>query len=239
MSLIHDALKKAQEQQKAPPGEGLGQFQEYAGEEKPKFNKRTIVLVAVLFVALAIFAYMKFSSNGSPKPLLPGQAGEVPAQVPGAQDVGGLKKSAIDAYRSDNLETAWTSISTASQLEPKDPEIWNNMGLIARKRGDVAKAREAYQKALELKPDYPEALNNLAVLDMQAGNNTQAEQYLQKALKLSAAYPEANFHYAMLLEQKGDKKQAVDYYKRFLDVSKDMPSSIVDQVRDHVMEIEP
>ena len=238
MSLIHDALKKAQEEKKSTIGSGMVSFQEPLDEGKPKINKRTLILASALLLVIAYFGYTKLFSSKAPsvQAPVPSTSG---APVQGVDDLARLKKSAVDAYNADDLDSAWSSLSTASEIAPDDPEIWNNMGLVARKKGDAAKAREDYEKALELKPEYPEALNNLAVLEMQAGNNAKAKELLESAVKISPAYPEANFHLGLLYDQKGDKVKAVEYYKRFLEVAKNYPSSVVDSIRDHVMEIEP
>ncbi|MFH0799344.1 MAG: tetratricopeptide repeat protein [Pseudomonadota bacterium] len=237
MSLIHDALKKAQDQAKAPIGSGFASLNDPIGASGGSANRRAIILGALLFVAVAIFAYTKLSPTKKPEAAPP--TSPAAQQSIGEQDVGRLKKSAIDAYNADDMDAAWASLSAALQLSPNDPELRNNLGLVARKRGDVVKARESYEKALELKADYPEAFNNLAVLEMQSGNNARAKDLLEKAIKLTPAYPEANFHMALLLEQKGEKTKAIEYYKRFLEVGKNLPSGTMDSVRDHVMEMEP
>lgn len=239
MSLIHDALKKAQGNENAPVGSGLSSFQEPIEEEKRSVSKRTILLGAVLVVAVVIFAYMKFATEEK-KEIAPATSSLAPTQpaVLSPDDVARLKKNAVDAFNSQDFDTAWTNLQTALQTNQEDPEIWNNLGLVARKRGDVVKAREAYSKALELKPDYPEGLNNMAVLEMQSGNTAKAKELLEKALALAPANPEANFHMALLYEQSGDKKKAADYYKNFIKAGSTLPSSTVDAVRDHIMEID-
>lgn len=240
MSLIHDALKKVQEKEKAPIGSGLRSFDDSGVVKEPK-PKTTIILVVVLTLALAFFAYSKFFSGKKavPQAALPQSGEAIPNPAFVQPDAVKLKKSAVEAYNADDLETAWNAISAADQATPNDPETLNNMGLIARKKGDVNSARDFYQKTIALKPDYPEALNNLAVLEMQSGNNSIAKQYLESALKISPGYPEANFHLGLLYDQSGDATKAIGYYKRFIDAGKDFPSSVVDSVRDRVMEIEP
>lgn len=242
MSLIHDALKKAQGEENAPLGSGMTQFQESPDEEgKKNISKRTLILGGVLVLALVIFVVNKFISKhpASQAPATVSQAGEAqPSPMAPVSDVGKLKRAAIDAYSTGDYDAAWSNLQLAAQMTPDDPEIWNNTGLVARKRGDVVKAREAYSKALGLKADYPECLNNMAVLEMQSGNTGKAKELLEKALALAPANPEANFHMALLNEMGGDKKRAVEYYKRFVTVGTSLPSSTVDAVRDHIMEIE-
>ncbi len=242
MSLIHDALKKAQNKENVQIGAGLSAFQEPVGGKKTPSSKRTIVLAAVLFVALGFFAYKRFFSNSvEPSPPIP-SAGAPAGTAQGTQPVGGadtMKKKSVDAFKSDDLDTAWASIVAAQQLAPNDPEVWNNSGLIARKRGDMDAARTAYQKALDLKPEYPEALNNMAVLEKDQGNAVKARELFEKALKIQPSYPEANFNLALLYDNSGDKTKAAEYYKRFLEVSGAYSNNIVEAVRDRIMEIEP
>lgn len=239
MSLIHDALKKAQDKEQVPLGSGMVGFQDPLETPSASPKKRILFLVVLIVAAVGIFGYLKFWSSKEPKVAAPQTPATTTAAAPTAgQDVGTLKKGAVEAYNAEDLERAWNNLSAANRLDEKDPEVWNNMGIVSRKRGDLVKAREAYQKAIELRPEYPEALNNLAVLSLQAGDTAQASELLGKALKISPAYPEANFHMGLLLEQKGDKAKAIEYYKRFLQVGGGLPSSVVDQVRGHVVEME-
>ncbi len=239
MSLIHDALKKAGEKESPPVGSGLASFQEPPAPPHRRFPTRIIVLAVVLIAAIAIFVYLQMSSRKPPPSALPQpKQGEAATDLTN-MDVSQLKRRAMEAYRADDLAAAWSILSTASRLDAKDPEIWNNMGLVARQRGDTAGARQAYEKALMLKKDYPESLNNLAVLEMREGNVAQARKDLEQALQLEPANPEANFHMGLLYDQQDNKQKAVQYYKSFLEVSGDFPSNIVDAVRDRIVEIEP
>ena len=242
MSLIHDALKKAQGHDEAPVGSGTASLKESIEEgRKPPASKRKIVLAAVLVLVLGVFAYMKLYSptdtEDAPHPKEEGAAaGDLSAGGPA--DAASMKRRAVDAYRADDLSGAWANISAVVNLTPKDAEAWNNLGLIAKERGDPTKAREAYGKALELKPGYAEALNNMAVMEWQGGNGAGARELLDKALKQLPAYPEANFNMAVIYDKAGDKKKAEDYYRRFLDVGGTFPSNVVEEVRDRVMEFE-
>lgn len=239
MSLIHDALQKAQKE--AGPEKKVLGAQAYLNDEpeKKSSQKRTIILGVILVIAVGFFIYMRFVPKTEP---VQGSAGNpaVPMEVKtsyGKEDLGMLKKKAADAYKADDFETAWTSLSTALQLDSTDPEIYNNLGLVAKKRGDNAKAKEYYQKALELKPNYVEAMNNLAVLEWDSENLTGATDLLNKALEIAPSYPEANFHMALIYDEKGNKQKSAEFYKRFLNVAGSFPSNVVDSVRDRLMEI--
>lgn len=238
MSLIHDALKKAEGENKPPVNNPIMPVPE-GSEVKRLIAPRTLVLVVLLVLSLGYFIYAKYLAGPADKKVGPSQlkiaATAEPAKV---DNVALLKRRGTDAFKSDDYESAWSNLSAAQNLSPQDAEIWNNMGLVAKKKGDNAKARECYQKALQLKPEYPEALNNLAMLEWSEENLQKAVELLNKALAISPAYPEANFHMALIYDTEQNKTKAVEFYKRFLDVSGSFPSNIVDAVRDRLMEIE-
>lgn len=245
MSLIHDALKKAGEKEKngekkAPVmGSGLLSMENAAVNVGRGIPKRTIILASVLTVVIAIIVYTKLKpKDEAPKSPPKPSTQEIKGTEPETQDVGLLKKRAMEAYKMDDYQTSWNNYTAASKLAPADAEIWNNLGVVSKARGDSVEARHDYEKALELKPEYPEALANLAVVTMLEGNNTKAIELLTKALKLQPAYPEANLHMAVLYDRKGETEQASNYYHRFLEVGGSFPSDVIDSIRDRLMEIE-
>ncbi|MDD2731078.1 MAG: tetratricopeptide repeat protein [Candidatus Portnoybacteria bacterium] len=246
MSLIHDALRKAQENARENIGSGTANLHDVLGEEKPRVNKRGIILVSLLVLAVGYFAYVRlFSNDDASKQPAPtaavGQAEQASADslaAGGPTDPTSLKKRAYDLYRSDDVNGAWANISAAVKLAPQDPEAWNNFGLIAKNRGDLSQAQQAYDKALELKPDYAEAMNNKAMIIFSQGDAGAAREMLEKALALQPAFPEANFNMGLIYDKAGDKEKAKEYYRRFLDVGGSFPSNVVEEVRDRVMELE-
>ena len=134
MSLIHDALKKAQKGKRAELGSGIASMEESTEMTKKGIPKRTVILAVVLVIALVIFAYLRFkpkSADTASSAPVPKAAGSVEDMVKG--DVGMLKERAIEAYRSGDMGAAWSNFSTAVNLDPQDPELWNNLGLVAKK----------------------------------------------------------------------------------------------------------
>lgn len=240
MSLIHEALKKAEKKEGVGIGSGLSPFQEGLDGGSRRIPTRTIVLIAFLVMAVGFFVYTKCSSE-KPSAVSP-DAATVPSaatdQAGLPTDAESLKQRAVRAFKEGNYDVAWSNLSTAANLSPDDSEIWNNLGLVSKMKGDLQAARQAYQRAMKLKPDYIEAMNNLAVVEMADGNDTNARKLLQDALSISPAYPEANFNMALIYDEAGDKEKAIEYYTRFLEVSGDYPSNVVDEVRDHIMNIQ-
>ena len=240
MSLIHQALKKAEEHGSAavPPVKSSYLF---GIDKKKESSTRTIVLGALMVVALIFavwvnFFYGKTPSSVSATATTP-QAAQTGAQSASIEAVR-LKTTAEEAYRAGDMDRAWATLSAAQQIAPSDQEVLNNMGLVAKEKGTVAEARGYFEKALVLKPDYPEALNNLAVLDMDAGNDVMAKDKLVRALTLRPDYPEANLNLAMILEREGANAEAVKHYLTFLRNAQDEKPLFLEDVRKHVIEIE-
>jgi len=62
-----------------------------------------------------------------------------------------------------DLDGAIEDFEFACKKEPF-PDAYYYLGVAYQKKGQKAKAKEAFKKALELKPDYPEAAKALAEL---------------------------------------------------------------------------
>ncbi len=248
MSLIHDALRKAQQQaqEKAQASSASQDSKKQQSFASPEFvdasgiPKRTLVLASLCVIAVMFFAYTQFINVDKPAPV----AKEVrkPLAVSSAdqtaKEVRRLKQQALGAYRVADIESAWSRLSAASSIDKKDPDVWNNLGVVLRKRGDEKKARDAFKKALELRADCYECLNNLAVLDVRAGKYQSASKHIEQALQINANYPEALFHRALIADLDKNKKLAARHYKDFLKYSGKIPAHVLDQVRDHIINLD-
>ncbi len=240
MSLIHQALKKAEEQNGTvvPPVKSSYLFGINQKKESPT---KMVVLGALVAAALVFAIWVNFfygkdqSASGVPAAAMPAaQTGVQSASLEAVR----LKVSAEEAYRAGDMDRAWATLSAAQQIAPSDPEVLNNMGLVAKEKGTTAEARGYFERALVLKPDYPEALNNLAVLDMDAANDVMAKDKLVRALAIRPDYPEANLNLAMILEREGAIAEAVKHYLAFLKNAPDEKPLFLEDVRKHVIEIE-
>jgi choline-sulfatase len=69
---------------------------------------------------------------------------------------------------------AETALSEARRLEPDNPVVMANLGILKGTRGDAAGAIEALQRALALDPDLHEARFNLALTYARSGRRQQA-----------------------------------------------------------------
>jgi predicted ATPase len=102
----------------------------------------------------------------------------------------------------------------------------NMLGMLARSRGDLARAREELQRSLRLadeladSPARAAALNNLALVERDAGELESARRLTETALELSAAYGDRHREAALennladLHHAAGRTEEAMDHLKR-------------------------
>ena len=60
------------------------------------------------------------------------------------------------------------------ELNPKDAEAQNNLGIVLQELDRLDEAAFTYQKAISLKPDYPESHYNLGRTSLYAPNNSKS-----------------------------------------------------------------
>ena len=70
----------------------------------------------------------------------------------------------IAHHRNDDLEAAEKYLRQAIELNPNHPTAHNELGIVYRKTGRFAEARQSYEAALAIYPGYHFARRNLAVL---------------------------------------------------------------------------
>lgn len=64
---------------------------------------------------------------------------------------------------------------------PQDYRGWNNIGTLFYERGEIAKAQQAFERAIQVAPDAPEANMNMALIALLNNENDKAEELLGKA----------------------------------------------------------
>jgi len=117
-------------------------------------------------------------------------------------DFEGASNSLIDALRWDprnkaalvmmgNLQakvqknpgSALRYLEEAFRLAPDDLTVVNNLGALEMRRGNAARARELFQRALSINPKYAQALYGFANLDAAAGDLSRAVDGVLQAIR--------------------------------------------------------
>ncbi len=244
MSIIHDALKKAQEQRKdRPDGVPFGNTPE--AKKKPPY----IVIGVVALAAAVVVAYLYIPAFHPKKSSPPGQvAGAKPAAP-----VAAPAKSAVPAAQTlPAAKDAPKTVNAASTPAPRVADAWVRSEPVprrvkaappaeeeelirripARKMGDDSINRQ-YNEALQLmnsgqlreaqkaflvilgrKSDHFEALNNMGVISASLGNRKEAVTYFNKVLEYRPNYPKAYNNIGLVMMSDGNSQLAEEYFRK-------------------------
>jgi Flp pilus assembly protein TadD len=104
------------------------------------------------------------------------------------------------------FDEAMIQYKEAQQLDPRDVDIDNNLGidyLYLQKNGE---ARACFQKVLQSKPNHIMALNNLAFCYLKEKNFQEAEKILNKALAFDPASSLTQKNLTEVLKAKKESK---------------------------------
>jgi TonB family protein len=107
-----------------------------------------------------------------------------------------MKPDSADAYLARGLahmnkkaiELAITDLTKASELNPKSAVAFNDLGDLFEKKGDVAKAKDLYKKALDIDANIEPSKSSLAKITADE-LKAQKEKEAEEARKAAAAKP--------------------------------------------------
>lgn len=106
------------------------------------------------------------------------------------------------------------------EFSPQYSDLWLNKGLIAWRRGQHDKARDAYIKSIRYNNEQAQAYNNLGVIYREVDKKLgQAHDSFQRALKVNPDYTEARYNLALTLWRLGKRPQARKEYETILAVN--------------------
>jgi Flp pilus assembly protein TadD len=100
-------------------------------------------------------------------------------------------------------------------------------GVAAFDRGDVASARNAFEKALSLKQDEVTAHTYLGIIADQAGDLKGAEQHFAAAVKADPNRASSRNNYGAILMRTGRSKLAAVEFEQSLKLDPDQPNALV------------
>jgi len=136
---------------------------------------------------------------------------EARAQSP--EDINLILSEANVHYKMGNITEFKRLLEEAIQLDPNNPELQYNLGVISSESGDSVSAKKYYNKAIELDPKYINAYINMAALVL-AGEKKLIEE--MNGLGTSKA---DNKRYDELIEvRKEIYRDAIPYLEKALDI---------------------
>jgi type IV pilus assembly protein PilF len=119
-----------------------------------------------------------------------------------------------------NYPQALTELLKAEQLDPKNPMVLNNLGLVYYLRGHLPKAETKFREAIQAEPRFSDAKNNLARTLMDQKRYPEALKLLH-AVESDLTYqaPEKTFsNLGMAYFEQGQYKKAEDYLARSIEI---------------------
>ncbi len=117
-------------------------------------------------------------------------------------------------WRNEDVLFAKTAATT-----PGSTRALLGVGRAAERRGDIAAAAAAYQKALEINPDYPDALSNLAGIYARQGRVDEARQMIERALRAAPNHPRLMSNLGTLYSQEGRLAEAAQQFENVLAIN--------------------
>src|SRR3981081_4180975 len=113
------------------------------------------------------------------------------------------------------VDEAKAALAAALKQDPKNPNAWYNLGLLAKNTGDAPAAIDAFKRVIEIDSNDPDTWYFLGTAYVQAKQFPQAIDAFQHALKLNPLHASAEFGLSRAYQQSGDVDHAREHLKKF------------------------
>lgn len=240
MSLLHNALKKAEREEKSSHVEGEVFVDK---EESKKTATHIYYIIGGFVVCLLLVIAVRFLKKPSMPPIakVPIRTAVPLADTPKSEI--GIKSAeltgeAFALIQAGRYEEARGRLERVVLLEPRNSEAYNNLGYVLRRLGMNEKAFEQYQKALSIDPQCGECINNLGVLYMVNRNLSEAQNQFRKVIEMKPEYPDPYLHLGLLLEAQGDLVGAKANYLKFVDLAKGVSADLFLKVQKRIASLQ-
>lgn len=245
MSIILDALKKAQEERKS-----LARGLPFAARSTQQRSRWPLYVIGILALSVAVAATLIPGQRNAAKPVAkvevrppqppqPSQgAGEeravtAPLEVSSTQEKSRGQPSTATFYARPSSEkkspdrTTGISDAKAREKSRRAPSVDHervaglyNSAVREAEKGNTAGARALYQAILAEYPNHIESLNNLGVLAMEEGGRKEAIAYFNRILQHTKDYGKAYTNLGLIMMQEGNNRLAEEYLRKGLEIEK-------------------
>ncbi len=146
----------------------------------------------------------------------------------------------MSSFYAKNYSEAIANLYRASKVAPKEPKIWNALGITYMEVEEYKKAEEAFKRALEAKPDYSDTKMNLGILYFKTKDYRKAIEFLKEALSNETFDKKhlAFFHLAKVYKELGERDKYIEYLRKataynplFLEAQLELGSAYMDEKR--------
>lgn len=131
-----------------------------------------------------------------------------------ASALAGTPPALLPAYQRDALASALADYEKAMAYSLDFSFAGHNLGLLHEKRGDPARAEEAYRRAIAVDDLWPPPKANLALLLARQGRSGEAEALLREVLAATPDLPDVAYSLGLLLAEAGRMEEAATFLAR-------------------------
>lgn len=190
-------------------------------------NKRSKAIVVVLSFVLLVACGSQPKKKSAPLKPLPTKATVAPVLTP---ELDSAYQSALNQLKQGSLSQAGNAFRQLLIQEPRLAGAHVNLGLIALKSEDNAKANKHFNDALQLNPKNTSALLHLALEELRAGRFWDAEAKLLRVVELAPNHQEAHFNLGVLYElYLQDFDKAADHYEAYVGLTSNKDKAVVER----------
>ena len=125
----------------------------------------------------------------------------------------------VISYKQKDLMGAIEEYKKVIQLDPRNLETLNNLGVIHKDLGKYREAREYFQKALSINPNSAKVHNNLGLINYLHGDYGKALTEYKKALASDPDNLESYTNLGVLYKKVGDLVSASDNFRKALSIN--------------------
>ena len=97
--------------------------------------------------------------------------------------------------------------------------VWNLMGIVKAKKGDILEATNSFKKAVELNPKFADGFNNLGNILVEQGKFDEAIISFKNALFLKPEMAEAFNNIGNIFQSQGKFQNALENYKKAISIN--------------------
>ena len=116
------------------------------------------------------------------------------------------------------IQLAINQLNYSLKINPKNPKVYNALGVAELKRGDLYQAQVNFEKALQVNQHYSTALDNLGAVYYITNELDKAESYYKKAMVENPTSATLYYHLAQVAFKKDDLQKALYYANKSLDL---------------------
>jgi Tfp pilus assembly protein PilF len=110
----------------------------------------------------------------------------------------------------NSLRRATAALRMAEELHPRSARVYDGLGCIAFREGNLAEARRWFVQAIEVNPFYGRAYAHLALVEERLGRMLHARALFKRALELEPLDYRSRGNYGAMLIDAGQREKGLE-----------------------------